>query len=115
VTPETDDEDGAPNKHGACLTYVDDFDEWRWENDNAVTDISARAVRQFLREFGNDCAFDIYPSDEGGKVVLTALQCDLSVESSLADLLHSFVANDGWCEDEKASFKRVLQDILKLL
>lgn len=113
--PETDAEDDAPNEHGACVTFVDEFDQWNWENANAVTDISARAVRQFLREFSSSCGFVIYPSDEGGRVVLNAFECDLSVETDLASLLHHFAGNDGWHEDERASFKRVLQDVLKSL
>jgi hypothetical protein len=106
------DEDEAPNKHGALLTFVDDFEEWRWEHENQVTDISARAVRQFLRELSDSCSFVIYPSDEGGRVVLTALHGDFHIETDLRDLLRDFAGNDGWQAEEKAAFRRVLQNVI---
>jgi hypothetical protein len=104
--------DETPNERGAVLTFVDDFKEWRWDHENTVTDISSRAVLQYLGELSGDCGFVIYPSDDGARVVLSGLGGDFQIEAELGGLLRDFATNDGWHPDEQAAFRRMLQDIL---
>jgi len=108
-------EDDAPNEHGALLTFADDLDEWRWEQADAVTGISARAVRLFLGELGRNCALVIYPEDDGATVVMVAFGGELRIEADLGGVLRDFAANERWHANEKAAFKGVLQDVLKAL
>jgi len=101
------------NEHGALLTFVDDFDDWIWDDKDKITDISAKAVRKFLSEFSRSCSFVIYPSEDGGQLILNALQCDIQVEASLGSVLRHF-ATHGWDKEDQLSFRRMLGDILKL-
>jgi len=101
------------NGHGALLTFVDDFDGWHWDDRDAVTDISAKAVRRFIKELSGDCRFVIYPSDEGGRIILSGLRCDIQIEADLGSVLRHFAMHD-WDEAEQLAFRRLLGDILEL-
>lgn len=112
--PETDAEDDVPNEHGVCLTFTDDLKEWHWKNANPIVDISATAVREFIHELRSSCEFAIFSSDDGGRIVLMALDEDLIIEAELSPVLRDYAERHRGDDHEGEAFKRMLQDVLKV-
>lgn len=101
--------------YGVQLDFADDLSDWRWEEERTVTDISVRAVRQFIRELDRDVWFYICPSDEGADVVLSALGGDFHVMADLGEVLEAFASNAVYGAEERARFRGILEGVLKVL
>ena len=108
-------EDETRNKHGVHVECADIFQQWIWDDQDAVTNISAKAVRLFLTEVADGCAFYIRPEDYGGRIVLVALNGELHIEADMGAILRDCARNERWRGSEKQDLKRLLQEVVSLL
>ena len=86
---DDDEKDGPkPNKWGVTVWLsIDRFDEWKWDGQDAITDISARAARVVLEEIAEDSRLWLVEKTEedGMAVEMCALDGDLVVEADLLE------------------------------
>jgi hypothetical protein len=110
-----DDDAPKPNKWGVTVGLsFDRFDDWEWEGQDQITNISARAARVVIEEIANDCRFGLMEREDGFDVSVWALDADLVFEADLLHLVREFVRiNDR--EIDRVRLRRVLTEALALL
>ena len=115
MTDKIEDEVSEPNKHGVTAGLAfDRFDDWQWEGQDAITNISARAARLVMREMMNDSQFWLREHDGDITVAMVALDADLVFEVNLLHLVRDFIRVHTE-EIDRATMRRVLTKALALL